>query len=353
MRIFFDAETISERGTSVAIFDYARFAEEFLNAEVVIGYKGAEDRNAGALKNFTDRFTCIHYSDQSDLISKVKRERVEFFYRLTSGRQDSIRIDQVWTANHIVFQHDRALPDACAYVSEWLSKHTSGGSRPFVPHIVDLPQPNGTLRSSLRIPEDAFVVGRHGGYTTFDIPFVSKAISRALDHRRDLWFVMLNTEPFLKHERIIYLPGTSDPIQKANFINTCDVMLHARKQGETFGLAMAEFQFLGKPALCWRGGTDQNHIVMQTDQALIYFTAQDLYTKLVKLNSDNLPKVPPEAILRYQPEIVMKKFESVFLSKMGNNGQNQTNLQTRLFRSIRKEIARNIGRTCEAYSRLF
>jgi len=130
------------------------------------------------------------------------------------------------------------------------------------------------------------------------------------------------------------------------------VMLHARRQGETFGLAMAEFQFLGKPALCWRGGTDQNHLVMQTDEELIYWTAQDLYTKLVKLNSDNLPKVPHKAMLRYQPEIVMKKFERVFLSKESNNGQTKTNLETRIFRSIRKEIARNISRTCEAYSRL-
>ena len=361
MRIFFDAGILSERGTTVALYDYARFAQGLLNADVIIGYCGVDDRNAGVLQNFQDQFTCIRYTDEDTLKTSVLKERAEFFYQLTSGRAEATRIADVWIANHIVFQHDHALPDTCAYVSEWLSHHATGGRRPFVPHIVDMPQPQENPRAALSIPHDAFVVGRHGGYTTFDIPFLPRAIERALATRQDLWFLFLNTEPFLEHKRIIYLPSTSDAQKKADFIGACDVMLHGRRQGETFGLSMAEFQHLGKPALCWRGGTDQNHLSMQTDASLIYWTAQDLLKKLVTLRHETLPHIAPEIRERFNPKNVMDKFQKTFLTINRDNdkaslqgrGQLATPSLTRIGRKTRKEWARNIDRLCENYSKLF
>ena len=40
-----------------------------------------------------------------------------------------------------------------------------------------------------------------------------------------------------------------EPELKVSFINTCDCMIHARTDGETFGLAIAEFSTLNKPII--------------------------------------------------------------------------------------------------------
>ena len=44
-----------------------------------------------------------------------------------------------------------------------------------------------------------------------------------------------NTRKFIEHERVIYLPTTISRNTKSRFINTCNFMIHARKDGETFG----------------------------------------------------------------------------------------------------------------------
>jgi glycosyltransferase involved in cell wall biosynthesis len=52
----------------------------------------------------------------------------------------------------------------------------------------------------------------------------------------------MNTHPFCEpRPNIIHLPASSDCDTKSRFIRSCDAMLHARYDGETFGLAVAEF----------------------------------------------------------------------------------------------------------------
>jgi hypothetical protein len=58
--------------------------------------------------------------------------------------------------------------------------------------------------------------------------------------------------------------------KKANFINTCDAMIHARQRGESFGLSVAEFLSLDKPVLAWEGGRDLNHLEMLKDSYTLY-----------------------------------------------------------------------------------
>lgn len=85
----------------------------------------------------------------------------------------------------------------------------------------------------------------------------------SLPPRRDknkLMFLFLGTEKFNKkvnrpeeHPQIIYLPTNSDLRYKEDYIKTCDVMLHARTVGETFGLAVAEFSVRNKPVITFPG----------------------------------------------------------------------------------------------------
>lgn len=61
---------------------------------------------------------------------------------------------------------------------------------------------------------------------------------QSLERDRQIRLLFMNFEPFLEHPRAIFLPGVSDVNRKAEFIASCNVMLHARLQGESFGLAV-------------------------------------------------------------------------------------------------------------------
>ena len=102
------------------------------------------------------------------------------------------------------------------------------------------------MRAKLGIPKDAVVLGRHGGLDTWNLDFVNKTILKVLDVRTDLHFIFLNTLKFAQHSHIHFVDGTHDNILVSEYINSCDAMIHARWEGETFGLACAEFPYQGK-----------------------------------------------------------------------------------------------------------
>jgi hypothetical protein len=97
-----------------------------------------------------------------------------------------------------------------------------------IPHIVHaLPDENDNLRSILNIPEDAVVFGRYGGFDEFNISYVHETMVNLLNMENDnTFFLFMNTRPFYKHPRIIYLDKNLDLNYKARFINTCDAMIH-------------------------------------------------------------------------------------------------------------------------------
>ena len=124
----------------------------------------------------------------------------------------------------------------------------------WVPHMVDLPEPNKNLREKLGIPKNATVFGRYGGFDTFDLPFVYQPIVDIVEKYTDVYFVFANTRPFANHPRIKYVKEIVTKQGKSNFINSCDFMVHARHRGESFGLSIAEFLFHNKPVLAWEIG---------------------------------------------------------------------------------------------------
>ena len=52
------------------------------------------------------------------------------------------------------------------------------------------------LRRRYGIAESATVIGRHGGFPTFDLEFAHEAIIAALKRRDDLYFLFMNTPSF-------------------------------------------------------------------------------------------------------------------------------------------------------------
>ena len=57
------------------------------------------------------------------------------------------------------------------------------------------------FRAEFGVPADAFVVGRHGASDQLNVPFVAEAIEAALQRRKNLWLMLLNTDRFSSHER--------------------------------------------------------------------------------------------------------------------------------------------------------
>ncbi|MTI06043.1 hypothetical protein E1180_11015 [Roseibium denhamense] len=299
---------------SVALFDYAMSAQEVLGHESVVFY--SEEKSVPAVvEKFKDKLNLVPVPAGSDLRTVSEPYLLDFAYSIREGRKGSFDIAADRTGIHAVFRHFEPHGDVYAYVSQWLANWMSGGRAPAVPHIVDLPEPSGTMREELNIPKDAFVVGRYGGFDQFNVPFARKAVREAIEKRRYLYFVFVNTEKFLDHERALFLPPIVNVPDKVRFIAACDVGLNAKKIGESFGLAIAEFLMLGKPVFSWAGGMDQNHVHMSPKSEWLYRTRHDLSRLLTSYrpSADDMDQAR-RSVECYRPDPVMRQFEKVFLS---------------------------------------
>ena len=159
------------------------------------------------------------------------------------------------------------------------------------------------------------VFGRHGGRDQFDIPYVHRVVREVARARNDLCFLFMNTDRFCEPmANIIHLNPTWDPAAKAAFIDTCDAMLHARIQGETFGLAIAEFLLRDKPVIACMDGIDQNHVDMLGDRGLFYREPLEIFDLLMGFTKTDYCGQYRELVAEFSPQRVMQQFEEVFLS---------------------------------------
>ncbi|CTQ51546.1 hypothetical protein LP7551_00058 [Roseibium album] len=314
MRIGFQAGAINERGMSVALYDYALGAQNILGHEAVVFYSEALS-NADVVAKFKKSLKLIPVPDDVDGRTVSEPFQLDFCYFIRDGRERALRITADRKGIHAVFRHFEPHGDVYAYVSDWLAEWMTGGLAPAVPHIVDLPDAEGTLRPALNIPEDAFVVGRYGGFDQFNVPFAHEAVAEALGQRSNLYFLFVNTEKFVDHPRALFLPPVVRQVEKVRFIASCDAGLNAKKIGESFGLAIAEFLMFGKPVFSWAGGMDQNHIAMSPKREWLYRTRRELLELLTNYEpNDHDAELSRRSVDQYRPQAVMKRFDDVFLS---------------------------------------
>jgi hypothetical protein len=202
-----------------------------------------------------------------------------------------------------------------AGVSEWLASFFK--KELWVPHIIDVPKTQETLHSDLGIPKDSFIYGRLGGQEQFDIPFVHSAITKVLQKRSDVWYLFLNTKPFIQHERVKFLPFHPDLNYKSKFINTCDAMIHGRSDGETFGLAVAEFSSFNKPVITYDAPYwwyMRAHLHMLGDMAIKYKNEEEVLTYMLQMDKNYVSDVDWDCYSKkFTPHNVIHKFNEVFL----------------------------------------
>ena len=318
MKILFQTDTLNYRGSTVAVSDYARYNQLILGNESIICYDGSRDyyldggTEPEVLSNLQNEFQVVAYNQVSDLQQLVDDEHIDlaYFSRCERGWVP----DNCRAVAHSVFQVYEPHADVYAYISEWLANEMNrkyNDTLPFVPHIVTLPEATGDLKDELGIKSGQTVIGRIGGMFTFDLPFVKQAIVDVLNQRDDYVFVFAGTQHWITHPRVHFITEFNDIQRKANFFNTCDATIHARSNGESFGLAVAEGLFMGKPVLTWEGGGDQNHTFMLKGSDTIY-SQDNIRDKLLNVRDYITAEDWRQRVAQFSPGQVMAKFKEVF-----------------------------------------
>jgi glycosyltransferase involved in cell wall biosynthesis len=330
MKVLFHCEQLNYRGTTNSILDYAKYNQDILGNESIIIYsqEQPEGLDVGSvpevIQEVGQKYKLLTYKDNSNLNDIAAN--YDFFYSQRAGeRVDSHtnRENAVITSTrmgvHCVFQWHDPHGDVYAYISEWMSHNVAklynAPVHPWVPYVVDLPEPNYDTRAHLGIPKDKFVIGRFGGYKTFDLPYAHNVVKRVAQERDDIVFLFANTEPFCNLPNVLFLGPFFGEEQKSNYINACDAFIHARWLGESFGLAIAESLFFNKPVLACDVGFDRNHVETLQPYDLLYKEKdeEDLYNRLINLRDKVGFDYRSPIIQKYNTTTVMNKFKEVFL----------------------------------------
>ena len=290
----FHTNHLCERATSVSMYDYAYHLKEKYN--IIIFYKTC---NEMVIKKFEKYFECYKYQTIQQIQEIVDSKSIKYFYSIRSGEKDFL-ITNCKNLIHSVFKMDQH-GDINASVFK---------SKLWVPPMINLPKTEGNFRNVLGIPQDAIVIGRYGGFSEFNITYVHNIILNFTG----IYFLFANTKNFGESKFIIYLPKIIDLERKSLFINTCDAMIHARNEGETFGLSIAEFSTFNKPIITCRGIINQ-HLDILGEKAIIYNSPNSLKIILNGIQQIINSKTDWNAYTSFTPKLVMDIFSKIFIHK--------------------------------------
>lgn len=296
MKIGIHSNQFDGRGTGKVPLDYGLGLRNLLGHEVVFITSGlsANEGLARISKEFEtftyDKKVGVNTGEEVNqaLSNIIEREGIDFIHLLKAGNDDGVAPKNCKTGVHCIFDMKFKHGDIYAGVSDYLAKKF--GQSAFVPHIIKNYSPSEDFRDKHNIPKNALVFGRHGGPSKFDLPFAHLAVAKILELRKDVWFAFLSTDKFIEHPRAIFIPWVSSEQDTFNFIHGCDAMIHARSDGETFGLACGEFSAANKPVITWSGGDyqhyDKAHIDQLQGRALLYNDQYDLFEYFKQLTRE-------------------------------------------------------------------
>lgn len=316
MRITLHDNSMSVRGTTVALYDYAYFLKKIYNIECSILFDcNHPANNLKVVEKFAKEFSISCYTDRSQIDFYLQKNKADAFFMIKCGKPDGIISTTCsnWINAIGICSITDVHGDKFAMGSKWLSDITDR-QIDYVPYMVNLPEVAEDMREEIGIPRDAIVFGRNGGHDTFDIGFVKKAITEIVEEKKDIYFIFQGTEQFAQHERIIFLPSSPDLNTKVKFINTADACLHAREIGESFGLTCAEFSSKNKPVITWSESRERNHIDILGAKGIYYRNYDDI--KNILLNFKPSHDIDWNCYREYYPEPVMAKFKSFYMDTL-------------------------------------
>ena len=317
-KIAFHDNQLCERGTTVSLYDYAYYNKYYLGNESIIMYYGNDDRNVSeVIEKFQKEFTLRPYINWKQDADKIlKDEECDILYMIKAGEWDGKMASSMVckTVVHCVFNTKYKHGEVYATIAPCVNGNN--GKYPVVPHMVNLPEVSSNMREELNIPQEAIVFGRYGGICQFNIDYVHKAIDEITDKYPNVYFLFVNTNKFCKDKKnIIHHGKIIDLNKKVEFINTCDAMIHARKMGETFGVAVAEFSFKNKPVITCKVGRDIAHLNILKEKCFTYKSENELTNIFENFlaNFDEIKKKDWNAYREYIPENIMDKFNELFI----------------------------------------
>jgi len=323
MKIAFFLRHLSLRGTENSIYDYADCNESILgNQSYIFMFKkdkylahGAEYNDAIFTK-FYKRFSVVFVNEYSDIDSLCLDLKIDLFYTQTFGLHWAQHypygyVNSVKTFIHCVFDTREPFGSIYGPISQSINTMFNT-TYPVLPYMVRINDTKEDLRSELKISGESIVFGRHGGLETFDIDFVKECIEDICKMDLPIYFLFMNTSQFISHPKVIFLESTADPFIKQRFINTTDAMIHARKQGETFGLACGEFALSMKPIISFTGSIERAHLDILGKQVIGYSDKESLHNILVNFKPGAI-SMENNGYLEYTPEHVMKIFSKLTL----------------------------------------
>ena len=356
-RICADLNQLSRRGTEVSSFDYMSGLKDMhgnygydydvvflISQKILDQLTGLADRENLSSSEpevkivFEKEFgNLIGYDDFS---ARAREVGCHMIYAQISGELassgryygDPSRPLRIPVAVHAVFQTNEPHGTIFASISRQLSLETGqlarckGNEDIYVDYIVDykfdelvmnVEHMRISKRDELGIASDCLVLCRHGGYETFNIPFVRDNLVTIIDMLENVEVILMNTHPLEKgHSRIHEVQGDSSIEGKALYFAACDAMLHARMDGETFGLAVAEFSLRNKPVLTYDGilpGYARAHLGILQDRGLYYKDLSTLQALISSLVKNGIPTRDFNAYANYSRANILPKFERVFI----------------------------------------
>ena len=251
------------RGTDQFVYTLAEVCETILSHRVLIitpqQQPLTKDVTQASNDMFRSRFFVVFKSHQDTLDDIARRYGLQLCYISKWGIPDDLVTTTIPCIVHAMFNCCSPHGDLYLAVSEYM-KAKCRASCEVLPCCIQLLPAKRSLRQELDIPANAFVFGRHGGYDQFDVDFVKQAVSSFSAANADVYFLFMNTHPFVAPSRhIIFLEGDPDLQARSDFVWSCDAMVHGRTDGETFGLSCGEFSLANKPVLTTHHG-DLAHV---------------------------------------------------------------------------------------------
>jgi len=301
MKILFHSNQLGLRGTEVALYEYAHYNETILGNTSYIAAPLSSDM--GSLEKFRERFTNrVMLYNSFDYLNSLN---IDAAYFIKAGINDGLLFPGIKNIVHYVFDGSDPHGDIYIGVSEWLGNKYGTN---YLPHIVKLPDIKENYRDYFKFKDTDLVLGRYGGEDQFDIPYLKEVVEACAN--AGVKFIFMNTKVItLDHPNIIYITPTYEEIIKRAFINTCDVMIHGRLEGESFGLSIGEFLYCNKPVITNIESRDRNHIHILKDKGYYYSNANELYNIILNFNKQNINNVDT-LVSDFSPEKVMNKFKT-------------------------------------------
>jgi len=328
IKIAFFSNQLCERGTTVNLYNYAYFSEKLINATSYIFYYQENINNVDQTidqfnKSFPNRVFAIDNFYNIDPI--LLENQIPIIFLVKSGENDGLLSKVAKNIVSCVFNASQPHGDLYTTVSSWVRNYKN---QTILPNLIWLPtlaktkdETEDDLRKELDIPQMATVFGRHGGRDRFNHSWVHQIVYQVAKSHPNIYFLFVNTDTFCPViKNIIHMDKITDTYQKTRFIKTCDAMLWSRIDGETFGMAIAEFSICNKPVIASKSGKYQAHVHLLGDRAIWYNrqTLENILTSFdrVAVQTDYPPnhwdvfqEYGPEPVIDRLKEAIKKTFD--------------------------------------------